>query len=102
MRALSKIKVLHNLRPRLQNLSTTSSKMAQQTGAEGGLKEQYAANNDLHLPMNVPRKLLLGPGPSNAPPRILAASALPLLGHLHPEFLKVGSKLINHITVGVS
>ena len=31
----------------------------------------------------------MGPGPSNAPPRILAANALPLLGHLHPEFVQV-------------
>ena len=40
-------------------------------------------------PMNFPRKTLMGPGPSNAPPRILNASALPLLGHLHPEFIQV-------------
>ena len=40
-------------------------------------------------PINVPSKLLMGPGPSNAHPRVLAAGALPLLGHLHPEFTKV-------------
>ena len=40
-------------------------------------------------PMNFPRKTLMGPGPSNAPPRVLNASSLPLLGHLHPEFLQV-------------
>ncbi|XP_072036587.1 alanine--glyoxylate aminotransferase-like [Amphiura filiformis] len=90
MQAFSKLKIAAGLRPRLQNLCTTS-KMAQ-TPAAGdaeGPKEQYSVAKELHLPMNVPRKLLLGPGPSNAPPRILAASALPLLGHLHPEFLKV-------------
>ncbi|XP_071945590.1 alanine--glyoxylate aminotransferase-like [Antedon mediterranea] len=43
----------------------------------------------LFEPMNVPHKLLTGPGPSNSPPRVLAASALPLLGHMHPEFLKI-------------
>ncbi len=32
-------------------------------------------------------RLLLGPGPSNAHPRVLSAMARPLLGHLDPEFL---------------
>ena len=40
-------------------------------------------------PINVPQKTLLGPGPSSAPPRVLAAGALPLLGHLHAEFTQV-------------
>lgn len=40
-------------------------------------------------PMDFPNKLLMGPGPSNCPPRVLAAGALPLLGHLHPEFTKI-------------
>ena len=43
----------------------------------------------LSEPINVPSKLLMGPGPSNAHPRVLAAGALPLLGHLHTEFTKV-------------
>ena len=32
-------------------------------------------------------RLLLGPGPSNAHPRVLQAMARPLLGHLDPTFL---------------
>ena len=34
-------------------------------------------------------RLLLGPGPSNPHPRVLAALAAPLLGHLDPAFLAV-------------
>jgi alanine-glyoxylate transaminase / serine-glyoxylate transaminase / serine-pyruvate transaminase len=34
-----------------------------------------------------PDRLLLGPGPSNPHPRVLAALAQPLLGHLDPAFL---------------
>jgi len=34
-------------------------------------------------------RLLLGPGPSNAHPRVLAAMAQPLLGHLDPAFLAI-------------
>lgn len=32
-------------------------------------------------------RLLLGPGPSNAPPEVLGALGRPLVGHLDPEFL---------------
>lgn len=37
----------------------------------------------------LPERLLLGPGPSNAHPRVLEAMAQPLLGHLDPAFLAV-------------
>ncbi len=35
----------------------------------------------------MPRRLLLGPGPSDAHPRVLRALAEPLIGHLDPAFL---------------
>jgi alanine-glyoxylate transaminase / serine-glyoxylate transaminase / serine-pyruvate transaminase len=34
-------------------------------------------------------RLLLGPGPSDAHPRVLAAMTTPLVGHLDPEFLTI-------------
>src|SRR5206468_6721237 len=34
-------------------------------------------------------RLLLGPGPSDVHPRVLAAMGMPVLGHLDPEFLAV-------------
>ena len=34
-------------------------------------------------------KLLMGPGPSNAHPRVLKAMSAPLIGHLDPDFLEV-------------
>lgn len=37
--------------------------------------------------LDVPPRLLLGPGPSNAHPRVLQAMAMPLLGHLDPQFV---------------
>ncbi|XP_017584247.1 PREDICTED: serine--pyruvate aminotransferase isoform X2 [Corvus brachyrhynchos] len=40
-------------------------------------------------PLAVPERLLLGPGPSNVPPRIQAAGGRQLLGHMHPEVLQV-------------
>src|SRR5829696_8469296 len=38
--------------------------------------------------LNLPQRLLLGPGPSDAHPRVLSAMATPLLGHLDPAFLE--------------
>ena len=37
----------------------------------------------------LPRRLLLGPGPSNVHPRVLQALSQPLVGHLDPAFLAV-------------
>ena len=37
----------------------------------------------------MPRRLLLGPGPSNVHPRVLRAMSQPLVGHLDPAFLAV-------------
>ena len=34
-----------------------------------------------------PDRLLLGPGPSNVPPRILGALARPTIGHLDPDLV---------------
>ena len=37
--------------------------------------------------LDVPARILLGPGPSVVPPRVLRAMAHPLVGHLDPEFI---------------
>jgi alanine-glyoxylate transaminase/serine-glyoxylate transaminase/serine-pyruvate transaminase len=39
--------------------------------------------------LNVSRRVLLGPGPSDVHPRVLTVMATPLLGHLDPEFLVI-------------
>ena len=36
-----------------------------------------------------PSRILMGPGPSDIPPRVLNAMALPTIGHLDPEFIKI-------------
>ncbi|MGI6621308.1 MAG: pyridoxal-phosphate-dependent aminotransferase family protein [Bacillota bacterium] len=40
-------------------------------------------------PRNPKHKLLLGPGPSNADPRVLRALSEPTLGHLDPDFVGI-------------
>ncbi|HVZ72605.1 MAG TPA: alanine--glyoxylate aminotransferase family protein [Polyangia bacterium] len=37
----------------------------------------------------IPSRILLGPGPSEVPPRVLQALAQPTLGHLDPEYLRI-------------
>lgn len=39
--------------------------------------------------LDVPSRVLLGPGPSEVHPRVLRAMATPLLGHLDPAFLEL-------------
>jgi alanine-glyoxylate transaminase/serine-glyoxylate transaminase/serine-pyruvate transaminase len=43
--------------------------------------------------LNIPTRILLGPGPSTADPRILRAMAAPLLGHLDPAFLQLMDRI---------
>ena len=45
---------------------------------------------DNKLPaLNPPRRILMGPGPSDTHPRVLAALGAPTVGHLDPYFLQV-------------
>lgn len=39
--------------------------------------------------LDVPPRLLLGPGPANVHPRVISAMSLPTLGHLDPRYLEV-------------
>lgn len=44
-------------------------------------------------PVSPPRRILMGPGPSDIHPRVLAALAAPTVGHLDPYFLRVMDEL---------
>jgi alanine-glyoxylate transaminase / serine-glyoxylate transaminase / serine-pyruvate transaminase len=41
------------------------------------------------MPVSIPQRVLLGPGPSDVPPRVLEALARPTIGHLDPVFLQL-------------
>ena len=59
-----------------------------------------------------PRRILMGPGPSDIHPSVLAALAAPTVGHLDPYFLKVMDEVqsmlrevfqtTNHLTMAIS
>ncbi|ELK32660.1 PREDICTED: serine--pyruvate aminotransferase [Myotis davidii] len=40
-------------------------------------------------PLSVPSRLLLGPGPSNLAPRVLAAGGLQMIGHMHKDMYQI-------------
>ncbi|XP_057618832.1 alanine--glyoxylate aminotransferase [Chionomys nivalis] len=43
----------------------------------------------LSKPLSVPKRLLLGPGPSNLAPRVLAAGGLRMIGHMQKEMFQI-------------
>lgn len=44
-------------------------------------------------PLNPPRRLLFGPGPSPVHPRVYAAMSQPIVGHLDPFFFQVNEEI---------
>ncbi len=48
---------------------------------------------------SLPERLLLGPGPSNVHPDVLAAQALPLVGHMDPVFLAVADRVQEQLRI---
>ena len=54
--------------------------------------ETLKINNSQKLQLKsleMPNRLLLGPGPSNAHPAVLHAMSIPPVGHLDPAFLEL-------------
>lgn len=45
----------------------------------------------------VPKRTLLGPGPSDVDPRVLQAMSTPLVGHLDPAFLKIMNDVMDRL-----
>ncbi|MDY8137717.1 alanine--glyoxylate aminotransferase family protein [Aquimarina sp. 2201CG5-10] len=43
----------------------------------------------MYTELNTSQRILMGPGPSDAHPRVLKAMATPLIGHLDPEFVTI-------------
>ena len=43
----------------------------------------------MNYTFNPPKRILMGPGPSDAHPRVLKAMSTPLIGHLDPEFIRI-------------
>ncbi len=46
----------------------------------------------MSVSFSVPKRVLMGPGPSDIAPRVLEALSLPTIGHLDPEFIALMDK----------
>lgn len=57
--------------------------------AMGSHQLQVLPPEVLSKPLSVPKRLLLGPGPSNLAPRVRAASGLRMIGHMQKEALQI-------------
>jgi len=51
------------------------------------LSKEKGLHDATYTDLDVPTRILLGPGPSMVPPRVLRAIAHPLAGHLDPRFI---------------
>ena len=50
-------------------------------------------NGQRYEPLTVPKRVILGPGPSSANPRVLRAMSLPIVGYLDPAFFEILDEL---------
>jgi len=73
----------------LQRRSFSTASAALGTGRPGETCGDIKPYAGPHTAMEIPSRLLMGPGPANPNPRVLQAQALPLLGHMHPPFFKI-------------
>src|SRR5262249_51105908 len=62
-----------------------------QAGARTHEIDRQFKENIVTVPgqLNPSTRILLGPGPSDVHPRVLTAMAMPLVGHLDPQFLQI-------------
>lgn len=52
-----------------------------------------AASHKKITSFHPPQRVLMGPGPSNINPRVLAAMSLPVIGYLDPAFVDMMAEL---------
>ena len=51
------------------------------------------SKKNIYEPLDMPRRVILGPGPSSANPRVLRAMSLPIVGYLDPAFFDLLEKV---------
>ena len=103
-------------RSRRSNRSCSSGASGRHSGIQGDSKiDHRGMTNGLCPPpeervdepvlpalINPPRRILMGPGPSDVSSRVLAALAAPTVGHLDPYFLRVMDETQTDAAGGVS
>lgn len=87
----------------VQQASAESSLLARSAPAAVACSQHRPASSvtippppSMLRPLQAPFRYLFGPGPSNVPPRVLAAGGRPIIGHLHPEMYEVKKDRLPH------
>ena len=57
------------------------------------LGKGFLSKKNIYEPLDMPRRVILGPGPSSANPRVLRAMSLPIVGYLDPAFFDLLEKV---------
>ena len=68
-------------------------RVVQALGRRGMATVNEGRRNANMRPIDVPQRFMMGPGPSNVHPRVLAATSLPILGHMHPPMLHIMAEI---------
>ncbi|MEO7402125.1 MAG: aminotransferase class V-fold PLP-dependent enzyme, partial [Burkholderiales bacterium] len=77
-------------------MATVTNTKEKGTATHQGVEPRRSDKNNmatLPSPLNAPIRMLLGPGPSDIHPRVLAALAQPTVGHLDPYYLRIMDEL---------
>ncbi|BDA46134.1 Serine-pyruvate aminotransferase, mitochondrial [Coccomyxa sp. Obi] len=82
-----------SLRLQTKNFSSTAPALAANAARPGEVLPEILPYAGPSTVIDVPSRLLMGPGPANSHPRVLAAQTLPLLGHMHPPFFKIMNEI---------
>ncbi|ODN06035.1 Serine--pyruvate aminotransferase, mitochondrial [Orchesella cincta] len=77
----------YSTRPAADNRRLEIDTMSQEANRK--INSVFAPPSVLANPMNVPVKLLMGPGPTNVSPRVMQASSNQMLGHMHAETFQI-------------
>lgn len=62
---------------------------------------KYVSPVDSLSCVQIPQRFLMGPGPANAHPRILAAQTLPLLGHMYADTALIAAFILQGLSLPI-
>jgi alanine-glyoxylate transaminase/serine-glyoxylate transaminase/serine-pyruvate transaminase len=79
--------------PALESLALAERFWARKPSAAGPGCAILSRMNTPPAPIAPPRRVLLGPGPSDVAPSVLQALGAPTIGHLDPRFLRIMDEL---------
>jgi hypothetical protein len=78
--------------PRQFNSSLFESRSGTSRAKQSSSMMEVEVPKELLKPLQLPQRILTGPGPSNCSQRVLQALRQQVLGHMHPEVFQVSHR----------